>query len=100
MFRRQCSDTWSSTGSQSRPDSAGLVAGLGSRPGSSLFSVTCSTPDNVNFQQLSVTGRRAAFRTQKWSNSFDQSSLAPAPSPGGGRQRQHQPLSLGECCTP
>ena len=53
--------------------------------------------DNVNFQQLSVTGRRAAFRTQKWSNSFDQSSLAPALSPGSTqRQRHHQPLSLGQ----
>lgn len=69
---RQGSDNWSSTGS-SRPSS-------GAGPGG-------STPD---FQQLSLGGRRAAFRTQKWSHSFDQSSA----SPGVISRRHHQPLSL------
>ena len=81
---RQGSDNWSSTGS-SRPSSA-------TQPTS--CSTTCSTPDTANFQQLSLTGRRAAFRTQKWSHSFDQSCLAASPGVVSRRQQQHQPLSL------
>ena len=80
---RQGSDNWSSTGS-SRPSSA-------TQPPS--CSTSCSTPDTANFQQLSLTGRRAAFRTQKWSHSFDQSCLAASPGVISRRQ-QHQPLSL------
>ena len=80
---RQGSDNWSSTGS-SRPSSA-------TQPPS--CSTSCSTPDTANFQQLSLTGRRAAFRTQKWSHSFDQSCLAASPGVLNRRQ-QHQPLSL------
>ena len=85
---RQGSDNWSSTGS-SRPSSA-------TQPTTSCStscSTTCSTPDTANFQQLSLTGRRAAFRTQKWSHSFDQSCLAASPGVVSRRQ-QHQPLSL------
>ena len=64
---RQGSDNWSSTGS--------------SRPGSGAGP---PTPDTL-------TGRRAAFRSQKWSHSFDQTSA----SPGVLNRRQlQQPLSL------
>ena len=82
---RQGSDNWSSTGS-SRPSSA-------TQPTTNC-STNCSTPDTANFQQLSLTGRRAAFRTQKWSHSFDQSCLAASPGVVSRRQQQHQPLSL------
>ena len=39
-----------------------------------------------------MTGRRAAFRTQKWSHSFDQTSASP--SLAVSRRQHHQPLSL------
>jgi len=92
---RQGSENWSSTGSRhsSRPGSANQ---LNSRPSSNqLYSkgTNDSTPD-VNFQQLSVNNRRAAFRTQKWSNSFDQSCLAPSPGVVRRRQASHQQMSL------
>ena len=119
---RQGSDNWSSTGSyqssrpgsdlahqpstisnNSRPGSI-VFTTINSRPGSNVFTQTtnCSTPDVQNFQQLSVTGRRAAFRSHKWSNvnsnSLDQTCLTTAASPGSvqrQRDRHHQPLSLG-----
>jgi len=92
---RQGSENWSSTGSRqsSRPGSANQS---NSRPPSNnLYSKTNngSTPD-VNFQQLSVNNRRAAFRTQKWSNSFDQTCLAPSPGVVRRRQASHQQVSL------
>ena len=92
---RQGSENWSSTGSRqsSRPGSANQN---NSRPPSNhLYSKpnNGSTPD-VNFQQLSVTNRRAAFRTQKWSNSFDQACLAPSPGVVRRRQGSHQQMSL------
>ena len=44
-----------------------------------------------NFQQLSVSSRRAAFKTQKWSNSFDQTTAqATQNSPGKRRQASLQ----------
>ena len=44
-----------------------------------------------NFQQLSVSAasRRAMFKTQKWSNSFDQPSLAQSQMSSPGRRRHH-----------
>jgi len=94
---RQGSDNWSSTGGSrqsSRPGSAAAQAAGGSRPPSTSHMSACrsgnsSTTTDVsrNFQQLSVSTRRAAFKTQKWSHSFDQTCLtsaAPASSPGGG----------------
>ena len=47
-----------------------------------------------NFQQLSVSSRRALFKTQKWSHSFDQANLTVQAqmSPGRRRtQKQTQP---------
>ena len=86
---RQGSDTWSSSSRQSsRPGSS---AQPGSRPTSTHLyckSGNSSTSDVSvarNFQQLSVSNRRAAFKTQKWSHSFDQSCVT---SPVVPKRRQ------------
>ncbi len=86
---RQGSDTWSSSSRQSsRPGSS---AQPGSRPPSTHLyckSGNSSTSDVSvarNFQQLSVSNRRAAFKTQKWSHSFDQSCVT---SPVVPKRRQ------------
>lgn len=89
-WRQQGSDTWSSCSRQSsRPGSS---AQPGSRPPSTnhLYckSGNSSTSDVSvarNFQQLSVSSRRAAFKTQKWSHSFDQSCVT---SPVVPKRRQ------------
>ncbi len=50
-----------------------------------------------NFQQLSVSSRRALFKTQKWSHSFDQANLSMQAQMSPGRKRQalgHQNKSL------
>ena len=41
-----------------------------------------------NFQQLSVSSRRALFKTQKWSHSFDQANLSVQAQMSPGRRRQ------------
>ena len=40
-----------------------------------------------NFQQLSVSSRRALFKTQKWSHSFDQANLSVQAQMSPGRRR-------------
>ena len=49
-----------------------------------------------NFQQLTVSNRRAAFKTQKWSQSFDQTYQNSSPSGPKRRQAslQHKSLDL------
>ena len=103
---RQGSDNWSSaTGSRqsSRPGSA-VIQAAGSRPPSTHLSAcrsgnsSATTDVSRNFQQLSVSTRRAAFKTQKWSHSFDQTCLmaaTSASSPNGriggvGGAKRHQ----------
>ena len=98
---RQGSDTWSSTGSRqsSRPGSA---VQSGSRPSSTHLyckSGNSSTSDVSvarNFQQLTVSNRRAAFKTQKWSQSFDQTYQNSSPIGPKRRQSslQHKSLDL------
>ena len=69
-------------------------------PGSLLYSKSnnSSTSDvsvSKNFQQLTVSTRRAAFRAQKWSHSLDQPCVSSAhTSPGRRRQTSLQQKSL------
>jgi len=93
---RQGSDNWSSTGSRqsSRPGSG---AQSSSRPPSSHLYCRSSNSSmsEVNFQQLSVSSRRAAFKSQKWSSSFDNpgcQAASPATSARGRRQAQTKSL--------
>lgn len=96
---RRSEEAWSSTGSRhsSRPGSSTASSSRPpSQPGceklyckstnSSLSDVSVAR----NFQQLSVSNRRALFKTQKWSHSFDQ----PQMSPGRRRQSSLQQKSL------
>ena len=67
-------------------------AGAGVAPGLYCKSNNSSLSDVSvarNFQQLSVSSRRALFKTQKWSNSFDQPSLAQSQMSSPGRRRHH-----------
>lgn len=82
---RHSSRPGSSTASSSRPPSQPLTqqqapsAGLYCKSNnSSLSDVSVAR----NFQQLSVSSRRALFKTQKWSHSFDQPAQV---SPGRRR---------------
>ncbi len=116
---RRSEEAWSSTGSRhsSRPGSSTasssrppsqpnvnppVVAGAASvnsaavNPVSGLYckSNNSSTSDVSvarNFQQLSVSSRRALFKTQKWSHSFDQ----PGFQPGGGGAGVNAQMSPG-----
>ena len=79
---------------------ASTGAGIANMPGSLLYSKSnnSSTSDvsvSKNFQQLTVSTRRAAFRTQKWSHSLDQPCVSSAQtSPGRRRQTSLQQKSL------
>ena len=96
---RQGSDTWSSTGSRqsSRPGSS---AQAGSRPPSTHLYCKSGNSSNSdvsvarNFQQLTVSNRRAAFKTQKWSHSFDQTCTTSSPGVPKRRQTSLQQKSL------
>lgn len=80
--------------------SSGAGACIAHPPGSLLYSKSnnSSTSDvsvSKNFQQLTVSTRRAAFRTQKWSHSLDQPCVSSAQtSPGRRRQTSLQQKSL------
>ena len=102
---RQGSDQWSSTGSRasSRPGSGQ------SRPQSSTVRAAQASPELGSLHQLSVTSRRAAFRSQvgqpilyhytnitncqKWSTSFEGGSGSPGPA-RRARPPPSQPPSL------
>lgn len=93
---RQGSETWSSAGS--RPESS--AAQSCSTPTSThLYSRSGNSSNSDvsvarNFQQLSVSTRRAAFKTQKWSQSFDQTCSNSSPSAPKRRQTSFQHKSL------
>jgi hypothetical protein len=97
---RNNQEVWSSAGSRhsSRPGSS-----ASSRPSSQCNSLYNRSNNGSltdvsvarNFQQLSVSTRRAAFKTQKWSHSFDQGCVSSAQtSPGRRRQASLQQKSL------
>lgn len=71
-----------------------------SRPNSSnlYFKSNNSSNSDIsvakNFQDLSVSNRRAAFKTQKWSHSLDQACLNSSPSGAKRRQASLQQKSL------
>lgn len=98
-------EAWSSTGSRqsSRPGSSAssrppsqcnnAYNGTGGNANNLYSRSTNSSLSDVsvarNFQQLSVSTRRAAFKTQKWSHSFDQgNNQILSSSPSGHRRRQ------------
>jgi hypothetical protein len=110
---RRSEEAWSSTGSRhsSRPGSStasssrppsqpNTNAGAAGQGGLYCKSNNSSLSDVSvarNFQQLSVSSRRALFKTQKWSHSFDQPALsaqAAQMSPGRRRQSSLQQKSL------
>ena len=80
--------------------SSSAAASAAVPPGSLLYSKSnnSSTSDvsvSKNFQQLTVSTRRAAFRAQKWSHSLDQPCVSSAhTSPGRRRQASLQQKSL------
>lgn len=91
---RNSQEAWSSQGSRqsSRPGSS-----ASSRPSSQCNNLLYNRSNNNsltdvsvarNFQQLSVSTRRAAFKTQKWSHSFDQSCATSSAQTSPGRRRQ------------
>ncbi|TRY75430.1 hypothetical protein TCAL_00706 [Tigriopus californicus] len=91
---RSSQEAWSSQGSRqsSRPGSS-----ASSRPSSQCNNLLYNKSNNNsltdvsvarNFQQLSVSTRRAAFKTQKWSHSFDQSCVTSSAQTSPGRRRQ------------
>ena len=76
------------------------ASGMANPPSNLLYSRSnnSSTSDvsvSKNFQQLTVSTRRAAWRTQKWSHSLDQPCVSSAQtSPGRRRQTSLQQKSL------
>ena len=103
------------TGSSGSTSTTGLVGGHIINPGSNAGSVSggsvnitaglyCKSNNSSlsdvsvarNFQQLSVSSRRALFKTQKWSNSFDQPSLAQSQMSSPGRRRHHNATNQRE----
>ena len=105
---RRSEEIWSSTGSRhsSRPGSSTASS---SRPPSQpnvppnaatatgSSSLYCKSNNSSlsdvsvarNFQQLSVSSRRALFKTQKWSHSFEQQQMSP-----GKRRQVNKSLDL------
>ena len=108
---RRSEENWSSTGSRhsSRPGSSTASS---SRPPSqpqtqagpssvnacnSVSGLYCKSNNSSlsdvsvarNFQQLSVSSRRALFKTQKWSHSFEQQQMSP-----GKRRQVNKSLDL------
>ena len=109
---RHSSRPGSSTASSSRPPSQpGVqaaqvgqaqcpVASASNQPGQPCNGLYCKSNNSStsdvsvarNFQQLSVSSRRALFKTQKWSHSFDQANLTVQAQMSPGRRRtQKQP---------
>ena len=106
---RRSEENWSSTGSRhsSRPGSS--TASSSRPPSQPQTSQQQSSSVNVsaglycksnnsslsdvsvarNFQQLSVSSRRALFKTQKWSHSFEQQQMSP-----GKRRQVNKSLDL------
>ena len=97
---RQGSETWSSTGGSRQSSRPGSSVQAGSRPPSTHLYCMSGNSSNSdvsvarNFQQLSVSTRRAAFKTQKWSHSFDQTCTNSSPSAPKRRQTSFQQKSL------
>ena len=102
---RHSSRPGSSTASSSRPPSQPNVPGATASMAqaapavSNVQSLYCKSDNSSlsdvsvarNFQQLSVSSRRALFKTQKWSHSFDQVAAQQAQmSPGRRRHVQNQ----------
>lgn len=97
---RRSEENWSSTGSRhsSRPGSSTASSSRppsqpnGQVPPGLYCKSNNSSQSDVsvarNFQQLSVSSRRALFKTQKWSHSFDQTNLQVQAQMSPGRRRQ------------
>ena len=106
---RHSSRPGSSTASSSRPPSQPNVqasggcqgqlpttASAGTQPAPACNGLYCKSNNSSlsdvsvdrNFQQLSVSSRRALFKTQKWSHSFDQANLSVQAQMSPGRRRQ------------